>query len=291
MSILKLPRYPELLFRMPQKEKVTSSAKDLRNCMMLSGSKNENLMNLTRAWITAASALPADHDNELFWKRVASAYAAITPPIGHCHAIDTLQKQWKAMRPAMVAFVTLFSQKYRSSKVLNDKVSQAFEWAIKTFHAATKKEFEYVSEAWLLVTQATWWTVLKPQLMHQFASMHEEDDRPDQYEKQPSSAEVSVSTTQSRRVDDGGRRVKQRIEFMNADSLMPANKALPSEAQRLMVETRDDQKSKAMVRMMERRLELDIMTQSDVGLSAEAKEYLALQRQLILQRLKEKMEQ
>ncbi|CEG46743.1 uncharacterized protein PHALS_03427 [Plasmopara halstedii] len=251
---------------------------------MPSGSESVDLLNLARAWITVASNTQPEQDDCVFWKRVESAYATNVPPTNQCWTIDMLQKQWKAMRPAMVAFVTLFSQRYKKLETLGDNVRQAFEWAIKTFRAATKKDFEFVSVAWLLVNQTTWWMVLKPRLMHQFASMHEEDETQEQQEKQQASIEVSQCTTRSSSADDRDqsrkRHIKQRGEFKNCHSLPSAE-----DFHRMV----DEQKSKDMAQVMERRLELDIMTQSEVGLSPEAKEYLVLQRQLILQRLKKKI--
>ncbi|KAG3117835.1 hypothetical protein PI124_g4286 [Phytophthora idaei] len=154
--------------------------------------------------------------------------------------------------------------------------------------------------AWLLVNQTTWWKVLKPKRMHQFASMHEEEDLNEEHEEQrhfPLSPEVPVSpvcgSTRSRSEDDEDeRRVRQRVEsggLLSADEtqqpvlVLSSERSTPLQAGSVGTE----QKTADLARVMERRLELDIMTHSEVGLSVEAKEYLFLQRRLILQNLKE----
>ncbi|KAF4141273.1 hypothetical protein GN958_ATG09538 [Phytophthora infestans] len=87
------------------------------------------------------------------------------------------------------------------------------------------------------------------------------------------------------------RRVRQRIEYANpyVELDLTSEGSTPQKASVVQAgsEGRDDDDT-GMARVLERRLELDIMTQSEVGLSAEAKEYLRLQRRLILQNLKEK---
>ncbi|KAF4036780.1 hypothetical protein GN244_ATG11163 [Phytophthora infestans] len=121
---------------------------------MLPPFESEEVMSLARAWIAVASGPPAEQSVELFWKQVGSEYAGNMPPTVGRRTVDELQRQWQSMRPSTVAFVTLFSQRYRSST--DASLSLAFEWAVKTFRVATKREFEYVAVAWLLVNQATY---------------------------------------------------------------------------------------------------------------------------------------
>ncbi|TDH72196.1 hypothetical protein CCR75_001020 [Bremia lactucae] len=243
-----------------------------------------DLMNLTRAWIAVASNPSMEHCNNLFWEQVASTYVASVPPTDKQRTIEELESQWKSLRPAMVAFVTLFSQKYKKANHSNDAIRQAFEWAIKTFHATTKRPFEHVAVAWLLVNHAMWWKTLKPQLMHQFATtMHEEDTFVNQQDESFIAPVPLVCNSRVRTVEDNDkgqdRRVKPRLG-LEESHLSPRGELYTDFP-------RDRPMTKDMVRVMERRLELDIMTQSDVGLTREAKEYLCLQRRLILQKLKQ----
>ncbi|KAG7376155.1 hypothetical protein PHYPSEUDO_014195 [Phytophthora pseudosyringae] len=282
---------------------------------MLSAFDSAELMDLTRAWVAVASDRQA-HGNELFWDQVGVQYAASVPPTcRRPRTVEELQRQWKAMRPSMVAFVTLVSQKWKSSKPPTGGSryhGQAFEFAVKTFRAATRRNFEYEAEAWLLVSQATWWTALKPQLMQQYASMHEEEEqeRQERAECPVTPEDVSASPvcgrTRSRSDADDDemqeRRERRRLASEDLHSLTSGEEVqhshleLPSEGSTVretVIHTGADgaEQKTAGARVMERRLELDIMTQSGAGLSAEAKEYLHLQRQLILRRLKERIHQ
>ncbi|EEY69975.1 uncharacterized protein PITG_06521 [Phytophthora infestans T30-4] len=172
--------------------------------------------------------------------------------------------------PNMVAFVTLFSQKYKRST--DASLSLAFEWAAKTFRVATKREFEYVA----------------PKLMHQFASMHEEEElsgeqdeggRPPvpQSPKTPTSP-VCGNTRSRSEGDEDERRVRQRIEYANpyVELDLTSEGSTPQKASVVQAgsEGRDDDDT-GMARVLERRLELDIMKQSELL----AKQYES-QRQL-----------
>ncbi|KAI9983436.1 hypothetical protein PInf_007467 [Phytophthora infestans] len=172
----------------------------------------------------------------------------------------------------MVAFVTLFSQKYKSST--DASLSLAFEWAAKTFRD------------------------VKPKLMHQFASMNEEEEQSGEQDEGgrppvPQSPKAPTSpvcgNTRSRsKGDEDERRVRQRIEYANpyVELDLTSEGSTPQKASVVQAGSEGpDDDDTGMARVLERRLELDIMTQSEVGLSVEAKEYLRLQRRLILQNL------
>ncbi|KAF4141282.1 hypothetical protein GN958_ATG09547 [Phytophthora infestans] len=221
---------------------------------MLPPFESEEVMSLARAWIAVASGPPAEQSVELFWKQVGS------------------EDNGNPCVPNMVAFVTLFSQKYKRST--DASLSLAFEWAVKTFRD------------------------LKPKLMHQFASMHEEEELSEEQDEGgrppvPQSPKTPTSpvcgNTRSRSEgDEDERRMRQRIEYANpyVELDLASEGSTPQKASVVQAgsEGRDDDDT-GMARVLERRLELDIMTQSEVGLSVEAKEYLRLQRRLILQNL------
>ncbi|GMF65673.1 unnamed protein product [Phytophthora lilii] len=260
---------------------------------------SEELVTLARAWIAVASGHQAhvtlEQINCLFWDQVGAKCAAN----GVTRSIPELQTQWKAMRPSMVAFITLFSQKCKGSRDNEVGLKEAFQSAVKTFRSATKTPFEYEAVAWLLVNHEMWWKVLKPQLLQQFALMHEEEELlVEELELEEISMSPVAGVARSRCEDEEEleRRVRQRLDSDDLTSLTSVDELQQHSSQASTLKSAasqevDEVKTAELAQVMEWRLELDIMTQSEDGLTDEAKEYLRLQRLRILQRLREKTQQ
>lgn len=79
------------------------------------------------------------------------------------------------------------------------------------------------------------------------------------------------------------RRVRRRLGRHSPTSKQTPNVRREDENS-LTDQSRQDEMDVRKLELMERRLDFDIMTQSEEGLSTEAVEYLRLQRQLILEK-------
>ncbi|KAG7376158.1 hypothetical protein PHYPSEUDO_014198 [Phytophthora pseudosyringae] len=273
---------------------------------------SDELLTLTRAWIAVASGHHAhvtlEQIRALFWDRVGAEYAAKS---ARPRTAGELRGQWQSMRPSLAPFITLLSLKWKSLKLPKDGgtcPNEVFEWTVQAFRTSVMRDFAFLDVAWTLVNEKMWWGVLKPQLLQHFQLMQkEEQELKDQRDLEGQQESPLVRGVTRQRSDEEGveeesRRVRQRLD---SEDLLPIEDVQQPQSELSSQELTPLKKAGALAReqkdagvkaeqsaaVTELQLELAIMTQSEDGLSVEAKEYLLLQRQQILQKVKAKTQQ
>ncbi|KAE8966932.1 hypothetical protein PF011_g27755 [Phytophthora fragariae] len=273
--------------------------------------EDQDRTSLTRAWIavaeeyatqtsTAKNSLKAVLGRPgVFWDKVQAKYS------GNCSSAEELLTQWQQILRPLTEFLQLFEQKYFESRP-NFRydgacVGQSFKWATVEFRAKTGAEFPHLAAATQLTSHNKWWSVLKPLVLLQQASSVEQEEEGEDVSIVCDIAQLPpvAGAMRARSEDDDEmthRRVRQRLDLDSPRSIeLPMSPFRPQSPefvspvpQKAKPSLSDDVKL-GKVMTMERRLDLDIMTQSEHGLSAEAVEYLRWQRQQILRKMREGM--
>ncbi|EGZ04644.1 hypothetical protein PHYSODRAFT_308181 [Phytophthora sojae] len=209
----------------------------------------EERLALTSAWIAAALTHEAQ-DSQEFWTKIQSDYADNLPLTGRLKTAEGLRVQWEEMHPHLVEFLTLFMEKWSKCQInlryALSRRKEAFKCA-KAAVRAKNKRFGDWDSAWELVNHEKWQNVLSPRIIQHAVSVEKVSAR--------------QSRAKSRREDAEGaedRRVKPRRDVDGSQQ-----RAKPSMA--------DEVELKKVV-AQGIQLELDIMTRSEDGLSAEAVE-------------------
>ncbi|ETI42775.1 hypothetical protein F443_12161 [Phytophthora nicotianae P1569] len=262
---------------------------------------------LTQAWIATAEDYAAKASTAslksvfgrpgVFWDKVRANYSLNV----RVRTAAELLAQWQTMVRSMGEFLKLFEQKYFESRqdFHNDweSVGQAFKWAAAEYKAKTGAEFREVNAASLLTNHQKWWTVLKPLVnLQQDATVEAIDtDQP-----QAASGTVHVRSEDEEN-HDIGRCVRQRlnteapilqgskVEVLLSPLGSTSSGFSPSSAQSTLHRpslSLSECLEMRKVEVMERQLDLQIMTQSQEGLSDEAVEYLRWQRHLVLAKMR-----
>ncbi|EGZ10045.1 hypothetical protein PHYSODRAFT_260611 [Phytophthora sojae] len=211
-----------------------------------------------------------------------------------------------AMLQPLTDFLELFQHKYFESRPnfrYDDAcVGQSFKWATVQFRAKTGAKFPHVAAATQLTSHNKWWSVLKPLVMLQRASSVEQEEGGEEEEGAlvVSGLQSTIASKRTRREkEDGGddekdsRRMRQRVEPREVELPMspfrPQSPGIVSPLPWKATHSNLDEVKLRKVVAMERRLDLDTMTQGEDGLSPEAQEYLRWQRQQILRKMREEM--
>ncbi|KAG3002006.1 hypothetical protein PC123_g22540 [Phytophthora cactorum] len=204
----------------------------------------------------------------------------------------------------------MFEQKYfQSRQTLRSDlacVSLSYKWAAAEYNAKTGKAFREVNAASLLTNYHKWWTVLNPLVNLQQDAIVEggltiATEQPHHALPQAASGTVHL------RGEDGGnqeldRRVRQRLNVESpilqgpkaeillsplgstSSELSPSSAQSPLQKPSLLLSEHLEMRK---VVVMERRLDLEIMTQSQEGLSDDAVEYPRWQRRLVLAKMRQ----
>ncbi|KAG7393167.1 hypothetical protein PHYBOEH_006165 [Phytophthora boehmeriae] len=280
---------------------VSSSATTALTTNAASAFNAEELITLGRSWASVLN-IAASNDvtltgeqltdlssdaSRLFWLLVRSEFVARSPPSRRRTAHE-LQTQWEKIRPSVAEFLHFFTWKWKVSRIHTSDASvcrqEALEYAAAAFIEETGCEFQYLEMARKLTYHEKWWSVLSPLLLREKkmsgggTNMREEVEE-DSPVKRQSKRGIVRSRDEDEEGETAGRRVRRRVETTEQSPRNAPAKTSPS-----MLEKAEMKKAG----VMERQLEMEMMTKSDEGLSDEAVEYLRLQRQLILGKLREK---
>ncbi|GMF14706.1 unnamed protein product [Phytophthora fragariaefolia] len=248
---------------------------------------------LSRAWIKVVNettaydiALTQEIMNDLhheigssFWEWVQEEYTN-SEQGGRERSIGELHSQWVSTMPSLVDFLALFCHKWVDSRLSSQDAEASREEAFSSGQNAFKEKHGYPfpqeNTARLLVHHAKWRTLIKPLLMPE----------ENHYEQV---AKVTMS-----KLRESPRGVTQRAKSVatNGRSARCVRQCQGNDAEKSTVwaeaglsrlsESNDEKK----LEVMERQLDLDIMTCDEAGLSVEAKEYLRLQRAQILRKIR-----
>ncbi|KAE9008602.1 hypothetical protein PR003_g15594 [Phytophthora rubi] len=243
---------------------------------------------LSRAWIRVIEEsagyegvlLTRENVNDLngdigssFWEWVRDEYTS-TGPDERTRSIEELHSQWISILPSLVEFLTLFCNQWVGSGLSSQDAEASQEVAFSGGQDAFQDKHGYVFPheitVRLLVHHAKWITLVKPLLMPE-ENLSEEV--PAAKPRKPSGALR------------GGKRLKTEGGPANDP---PVRRVGPrrSDTEAASTGRLDENAEKHKLKVMERQLELDIMTYNEEGLSAEAVEYLRLQRAQILRKIR-----
>ncbi|KAG6962079.1 hypothetical protein JG688_00008783, partial [Phytophthora aleatoria] len=214
----------------------------------------------------------------VFWDKVRTNYSLNAQVM----TAEELLAQWQTMVQSMDEFLKLFQQKYFQSRqnLRSDLacVGLSYKWAAAEYNAKTGKAFreqDAIVEGGLTIATHTF-----PQ---------------------------AASGTVHLRGEDGGnqeldRRVRQRLNVESpilqgskteillsplgstSSELSPSSAQSPLQKPSILLSEHLEMRK---VVVMERRLDLEIMTQSQEGLSDDAVEYLRWQRRLVLAKMRQ----
>ncbi|KAF1786026.1 hypothetical protein GQ600_19970 [Phytophthora cactorum] len=277
---LSVANYPRIQVTMPMDYTTTRAFDDAEK------------LTLTRAWASTASLKSLVGRPGVFWDKVRTNYSLNA----QVRTAEELLAQWQTMVQSMDEFLKLFQQKYFQFRqnLRSDLacVGLSYKWAAAEYNAKTGKAFREVNAASLLTNHRKWWTVLNPLVNLQQDAIVEGG-----LTIATHTFPQAASGTVHLRGEDGGnqeldRRVRQRL---NVESpilqgskteilLSPLGSTIATaETKSIALGTSGN----AKVVVMERRLDLEIVTQSQEGLSDDAVEYLRWQRRLVLAKMRQ----
>lgn len=198
-----------------------------------------------------------------FWTQVQTNLVTRAPADRGVWPLEELKAQWEAMRPNLIEFISIYTAEYTVFRQGSDSRETCSENANRAATAVLRWTngmggYAYKAVADQLISHEHWWSLLRPLLV--------EPDTP-----------LRRFGTVRARSEDGSamdRRVRCRV-----DSPAQAASSLAEQGQLKTAQ------------VLEQRLELDIMRQSEEGLSEDAIEYLRLKRKQILRKLREEMEE
>jgi hypothetical protein len=267
---------------------------------------------LTRAWMAvaedlAAYTLSAELKRELgspscaFWTKVQARYATSRCEGGIARSANELLRHWQATLRSLSTFLALFECEYfasrRSFRDDGACVEQALDWAVVEYRHEKGEAFQLTEEAALLTSHRKWWSVLKPLI----ALQKEVSVGDEEASISPEVPQQEMRVRAHPRSEDEAekRRVRPRLDSEELALTETTPVVLLSPVRSTGVEvasspkrtctTMADEVALRKVEVMERRLELEIMTRSEDGLSPEAVEYVRWQRQLVLIKMREQM--
>ncbi|GMF65669.1 unnamed protein product [Phytophthora lilii] len=234
-------------------------------------------LSLTRAWIKSALSHPTSDLLE-FWNKVHLEYSDIVPLSGTLRTAEELRVQWDTMLPSLVEFLTLFAKKWKQCQInlryALARRKEAFRCAAIAYRVKKSTGFQDLATAWELANHEKWQDVMKILILQEEDVIQMLDGRP----KQPNARGLKL-TREIIDLNQEDRRGRQRrLSEDHKFTILPQT-AVSEEIQLKQAVTSGIQ------------LEVDIMTRSEDGLSAEAIEYLRLRRLQILQKLRGQVEQ
>ncbi|EGZ04646.1 hypothetical protein PHYSODRAFT_308183 [Phytophthora sojae] len=247
---------------------------------------------LSRAWIKVVEESTGYDDVQLtreiakdlndeigrsFWEWVRDEYSGAGTE-ERARSVYELHAQWLSILPSLVEFLTLFCDQWvgscLSSQEAEASQEEAFSSARNAFQEEHGRPFSHEVTVRLLVNHAKWGTLVKPLLVPD-EDLSEEVGAatPNKLSalsrEEPKDEEAGAAAN-----DPPPRRVRQRRSDTEADSTDASLSRLNEAAEEKRLE------------VMERQLEVEIMTYNEDGLSAEAVEYLRLQRSRILRKVR-----
>jgi len=273
--------------------------------------------------IELTQALISDTTQETgnsFWELVQQEYTKVgskTPQV----TADELCEQWSAVRVSLVEFLVPFVRLWVGSSISSQDAEtsreKAFTAVQDAFRASHGYDFRHEVTTRLLIHHDMWEAVLKPLLIPTkldepmspktilpslvdadiSSPSDDEENRPmSPQTNELSGAEVGISRP---RADEDNDPKTDKPSLVVAGTSRPrADQPTPARRVRQRLHTAADSDGAQHARvgdgvdakkveLMERRLDLDVMTYSEEGLSAEAVEYLHLQRKQILRKAQE----
>ncbi|OWZ13120.1 hypothetical protein PHMEG_00013614 [Phytophthora megakarya] len=252
---------------------------------------------LSRAWIKVVNE-SIQHGVELskeliedctqetcksFWELVQKEYSSLAPK-DHAKTFDELYGQWNEVLPHLTEFLMVFSRLWKGCNLSGQdaevRCEKAFTAVQKEFQAKHGHDFEYEVTARLLIHHGEWWTVLKPLLMPSNEDKPEsESSTPgdDQESSNEPSTPENVSTPEELGTDEEEDTPKRSRLDSTTQVSISSSQSVDSQFEAL-----DTKK----LEVVERQLEWNIMTRSEDDLSAEGIEYLRLQRDQILRKMR-----